>query len=395
MDVDSGDDEPGSAAGSDDDVAMASAGGGGGGGDESDAEPRAASEDDSGVEDSGARAASDDEDFAAPKDGPSQRAKKRRTETTAAAARSPPRRAEPTFKTVTFRVADVNPHLACSLCEGYFRDAHTITKCLHTFCKTCILAHLRTSREPTCPRCRGHLGPHPMTAVLRDRTLQSLVDRPSTESMPVGLGWPWKGRRRRREKRSETDFVFSDFRSARGTRLHGISTSQPRRCRDPSLDDARGESTLRVRPRPQVDKIFPEHEARDREQRLEIRRREEPVAPPAAAPPPPPPKAAAPSSSNETEVAFRVEQELQPGEEPFEESLDKPYIKTSGQLKVQQLRKYLAKKLKQPVAEMELACQGESLAAEHSLQFIKRSLWVNPKEELIIHYRRVRPDGDA
>ena len=55
MDVDSGDDEPGSAAGSDDDVAMASAGGGGGGGDESDAEPRAASEDDSGVEDSGRR----------------------------------------------------------------------------------------------------------------------------------------------------------------------------------------------------------------------------------------------------------------------------------------------------------------------------------------------------
>jgi len=68
---------------------------------------------------------------------------------------------------------------------------------------------------------------------------------------------------------------------------------------------------------------------------------------------------------------------------------------TEKHARTHEIRRYLAKKLKQPVAEMELACQGESLAAEHSLQFIKRSLWVNPKEELIIHYRRVRPDGDA
>ena len=31
-------------------------------------------------------------------------------------------------------ICDVNPHIVCSLCAGYFIDATTITECLHT-CK--------------------------------------------------------------------------------------------------------------------------------------------------------------------------------------------------------------------------------------------------------------------
>lgn len=34
-------------------------------------------------------------------------------------------------------VADLNKHFTCSICHGYFRDAHTISECLHT-CK-CII----------------------------------------------------------------------------------------------------------------------------------------------------------------------------------------------------------------------------------------------------------------
>jgi hypothetical protein len=29
-------------------------------------------------------------------------------------------------------VRDLNPYLTCKLCNGYFRDAHTTTECLHT-----------------------------------------------------------------------------------------------------------------------------------------------------------------------------------------------------------------------------------------------------------------------
>ena len=37
---------------------------------------------------------------------------------------------------------DVNDVITCKLCKGYYVDATTITECLHTFCKSCIVSHL-------------------------------------------------------------------------------------------------------------------------------------------------------------------------------------------------------------------------------------------------------------
>ena len=37
---------------------------------------------------------------------------------------------------------DLNDVITCRLCEGYLIDATTITECLHTFCKSCIVKHL-------------------------------------------------------------------------------------------------------------------------------------------------------------------------------------------------------------------------------------------------------------
>ena len=35
-------------------------------------------------------------------------------------------------------IRDLNPHVVCSLCAGYFVDATTITECLHTCrCESC------------------------------------------------------------------------------------------------------------------------------------------------------------------------------------------------------------------------------------------------------------------
>ena len=43
---------------------------------------------------------------------------------------------------------------------------------------------------------------------------------------------------------------------------------------------------------------------------------------------------------------------------------------------------------------MELLCAGEPLAAEHSLQFIKRTLWTKPDTELVIQFRKTQPEGE-
>ena len=36
---------------------------------------------------------------------------------------------------ITFQTRILNPHLVCTLCMGYYKDACTIIECLHTFCK--------------------------------------------------------------------------------------------------------------------------------------------------------------------------------------------------------------------------------------------------------------------
>ncbi|NWU35471.1 PCGF1 protein, partial [Hylia prasina] len=46
---------------------------------------------------------------------------------------------------------ELNEHIVCFLCAGYFIDATTITECLHTFCKSCIVKYLQTSKY--CPMC--------------------------------------------------------------------------------------------------------------------------------------------------------------------------------------------------------------------------------------------------
>ncbi|TMW39774.1 hypothetical protein DOY81_015146, partial [Sarcophaga bullata] len=48
-------------------------------------------------------------------------------------------------------LSSVNPHIICSLCFGYLIDATTIVECLHSFCHSCLIKHLRT--EQYCPRC--------------------------------------------------------------------------------------------------------------------------------------------------------------------------------------------------------------------------------------------------
>lgn len=57
------------------------------------------------------------------------------------------------MRLIRLRLDDLNPHLMCRICSGYFRDAHTITECLHTFCKSCLLRHFDQGHR-TCPHCK-------------------------------------------------------------------------------------------------------------------------------------------------------------------------------------------------------------------------------------------------
>lgn len=72
------------------------------------------------------------------------------------------------------RLKAVNAHITCYLCKGYMIDATTITECLHTFCKSCIVKYLED--HSNCPKCHIVIHQsHPLNYISHDRTMQDIV----------------------------------------------------------------------------------------------------------------------------------------------------------------------------------------------------------------------------
>ncbi|XP_054267228.1 polycomb group protein Psc-like [Macrosteles quadrilineatus] len=72
------------------------------------------------------------------------------------------------------KVTDLNPHLLCVLCGGYYVDATTIIECLHSFCKSCIVRYLETNKY--CPICDVQVHKSkPLLNIRSDRKLQAIV----------------------------------------------------------------------------------------------------------------------------------------------------------------------------------------------------------------------------
>ncbi|CAB0038862.1 unnamed protein product [Trichogramma brassicae] len=67
---------------------------------------------------------------------------------------------------------EVKPHLICPLCRGYLIDATTVVECLHSFCRSCIIKHLK--REAQCPSCKQLLNTAKPN-IKADKTLQDIV----------------------------------------------------------------------------------------------------------------------------------------------------------------------------------------------------------------------------
>ncbi|XP_064214617.1 polycomb group protein Psc isoform X2 [Tribolium castaneum] len=72
------------------------------------------------------------------------------------------------------QITDLNQHLICKLCKGYFVDATTIIECLHSFCRSCIVKYLAANKY--CPVCDVQVHKSkPLLNIRQDRTLQDIV----------------------------------------------------------------------------------------------------------------------------------------------------------------------------------------------------------------------------
>ncbi|XP_030628879.1 polycomb group RING finger protein 6 isoform X2 [Chanos chanos] len=74
----------------------------------------------------------------------------------------------------TLPLRDFYPYIRCALCNGFLIDATTITECLHTFCKSCIVKHFFYSNR--CPNCSIVVHQtQPLYNIRPDRQLQDIV----------------------------------------------------------------------------------------------------------------------------------------------------------------------------------------------------------------------------
>lgn len=75
---------------------------------------------------------------------------------------------------IKIKITELNDYLKCSLCKGYFIDATTITECLHSFCKSCIVRYIK--KNDACPLCDLEIMYEKIgNFVKRDTNLQYLV----------------------------------------------------------------------------------------------------------------------------------------------------------------------------------------------------------------------------
>lgn len=81
---------------------------------------------------------------------------------------------EPEEPALIVKIRELNPHIVCGLCAGYFIDATTITECSHTFCKSCIVKYFQTKQS--CPQCGQKMHEtYPLNNLRSDRVMQDVV----------------------------------------------------------------------------------------------------------------------------------------------------------------------------------------------------------------------------
>jgi hypothetical protein len=279
-------------------------------------------------------------------------------------------------RSLRFQPRILNPYLVCTLCNGYYNEATTVIECFHTFCRTCIVKHLRNSA--VCPECGCELGAHPKELLKTDRTLQAIVNKvfphldvPVRSSasaaaarkgikklaVPHGGGRGGRGAAGRGGRGSAGR---AQGRGGRGVSLAGSATANGQAAPPPingsaAVSGGGGDGGSAAIPAPEIS--FSLHD---------------------------------PSGATRP--------------------LDKPFLRTSIRMTVAHLRKHLSRKVLRPdgsqfaclagtegggaLGRIEIFCREVEMAAELSLDEIAREYWREPEADLVLEYKLVEP-GEA
>lgn len=73
------------------------------------------------------------------------------------------------------KLSDLQDFICCPLCHGYLIDATTVCECLHTFCRSCIVKHIKNDHNE-CPKCNTIIHERrPLDYIIHDHNKQDIV----------------------------------------------------------------------------------------------------------------------------------------------------------------------------------------------------------------------------
>lgn len=223
-------------------------------------------------------------------------------------------------RNITFQTRTLNQYLLCSLCMGYFKDAHTISECLHTFCKSCIIKFFMENTD--CPTCGISLLPFPLQTIRVDRTLQSIVDKIFPDLI-------------RKDLELEKNFYIS-----RGMPVPEALLEEEGKLKPPTEAPEPTPAPKRLKKGEGNKRIYND------------------------------------------EVAFELSVDESSAESAGLPKLDKPFIRTSAKITVFHLKKFLCKKLNlKSTNEIDILYKSEVLGSEHSLEYILKTRGVDPSSK--------------
>ncbi|XP_072293280.1 polycomb group RING finger protein 5-A-like [Eucyclogobius newberryi] len=217
-------------------------------------------------------------------------------------------------------VRDFNHFITCYLCRGYLIKPTTVTECLHTFCKSCIVQHFEESND--CPECGIQVHEtNPLEMLRLDNTLEEIIFK-----LVPGL--------REKEEQREVEFWKRNQHLENGK----VDSAKHQKGFEGGADPGGGR----------------EDEGAEEEERQDYHR-------------------------SDPQIAICLDCLHNTGQSQADTSvtdLMKRFIRCSSRVTVGTIKKFLSLKLKLPSSyELDVLCNGEIMGRDHTLEFIYMTRW--------------------
>ena len=261
-------------------------------------------------------------------------------------------------------VEPIRSLLTCTLCEGLYREPYTTLKCFHTFCKSCLITAIRASYNTPqyncCPICQTYFGRDDIVTnnALPDRVLETLIDKvlfPHLSYQDHLFECEFYHKRGIQQKEN----ISTTSTSMKGLVTKTNSGSEAVTSKVPVVGSNEDEVTTKYR----------NHMKESLQQ--------------------PPPRTVHLTNDKDQMIVFQLVPLLGIESVPKLPPLPFPFLKTSAQLRIEQIKKLLVMKLfpdsiqtttdndhrQGKRHEFEIYCHGCLLEDELTLNFISHVIW--------------------